>query len=253
MRLKIKAISLIVLMLILIGVGSGFASEITGKKILDKAETSMDYGHFKGKSKMIIYTTSGDKRVLKMKMWGKGTEKSMMKYYAPSRVEGVAFLYFSNDIWSYFPRTGRTRHLASHIKNQKMMGSSFNYEDFSNDIFDDYQGKLIKEERFKEKKCYVVKAKAKNETTAYDQYIAWITKEEFTPLKIDYYNKGRKIKEMRVKAFLNINEDIKVKKMVMKDLREDDKTVFKYSEIKTGVNFRPNFFHKRNLERISHR
>lgn len=254
MKTNLKQIIFLTIVLTFILLNTTSAITISGQEIMDKAEENMNYGNYNGKAEMIIFTSSGDERVLKMEIWGQGTDKSIMKYYNPRRVSGVTFLFLNDDIWSYFPRTGRVRHLGAHVKNQEMMGSSFSYDDFSGDVFDDYQSKLIKEEEeLAGEKCYLVEGIAKNKEAGYDSFTAWVTKDGFRPLQVYYFQDKQKVKIMTCETFHKVNGQLRPKKIVMKDLRDDDKTIFEYLEIKTGVKFAPDFFHERNLKRISQR
>jgi len=248
---EIIKVTILSILITLISITAVSADNITGQEIVDKAEDNMDYGNYHSQAQMIIYTTGGDKRELKMGIWGEGIDNSIMKYYEPARIEGVTFLFIKDDIWSYFPRTGRVRHLASSSKNQKMMGSSFSYDDFSSEAFDDYNAELISSEKEQGEDCYKVEGKAKNNEAAYDGYTAWITEEDFRLLKVDYFKEEQKIKVMTIEAFMKVNGKLRPKKIIMKDLNEDNQTVFEYLNIETEVKFSPNYFNKRNLERIS--
>ncbi|RCW57385.1 MULTISPECIES: outer membrane lipoprotein-sorting protein [Halanaerobium] len=248
---KIINLSILAALMIIIAVSIVNAANITGQEIIDKAEDNMDYGNYQSQAQMTIHTTGGDKRELKMEIRGEGTEKSIMKYYEPARIEGVTFLFIKDDIWSFFPRTGRVRHLAASTKNQKMMGSSFSYDDFSSEAFEDYSVKLIGNEKMLGEECYKVEGQAKSDEAAYDGFTAWVTEGDFRLLKVNYFKAGEKIKVMTIETFMKVNGKLRPKKITMKDLNEDNQTVFEYIEIETGVNFRPNYFNKRNLERIS--
>lgn len=250
MKLNLRVFSLILILVFAMG-AMVTAVDISGNEIMKKADENMNYGSYKGKGEMIIHTTSGDERVLKMEMWGQGTEESIMKYYEPQRVNGVTFLFLHKNIWSYFPRTGRVRHLGEHVKNQKMMGSSFSYDDFNGKIFDDYQSKLIKEEEFNNEKCYFVKGVAKNDQAAYDSFEAWVAEDGFRPLKVNYFKDNQQVKVMNTESFQRINGELRPQKIVMKDLEDNNTTSFEYLEMKTGIKFRPDFFNERNLKRIS--
>lgn len=253
MKKNFKKILYLTIILILIFFSSTFAVDLTGREIINKAEDNMDYGNFHSLAQMTIITTGGAKRVLEMDVWGQGTSKSIMKYNQPSRIKGVSFLFLKNDIWSYFPRTGRVRHLASSIKNQKMMGSSFSYDDFSCDAFDDYTVKLIREERLGGEDCYVIEGIAKSDEAAYNRLTAWVTKDGFRLLKVNYFEDKQKVKIMIVNSFFKLNGELRPEKITMEDLNDDNKTVFEYLKIETEVKFSSDFFNKRNLERISRR
>ena len=228
------------------------AQTLTAREILDRAETVMDLGRYHTKAQMTIETTGGDQRTLELEIWGEGTDKAFMKYTDPARIRGVTFLFYEEDIWSYFPSTGRTRHLASHIKNQKMMGSSFSYEDMTAS-YKEYQGEILKEEKIKDRVYYVIRGEQIEEDKAYDQIIAWIARDDFLPLKMDFYQQGEHVKTLEIESYMQVNSELKPERIKMKDILNDDETLFKYLELETVMDFRNDFFDKRMLERISRR
>ena len=223
---------------------------LTAREILDRAEEVMDLGQYRTDARMVIETTGGDQRTLELKIWGKGTDKAFMKYTDPARIRGITFLFYGDDIWSYFPSTGRVRHLASHVQNQKMMGSSFSYEDMTT-TYDDYEGKILKEERINNQGYYVIEGKEKGEDITYDKIIVWIAKKVFLPLKMEFYQEGEKVKTMQIESYMEIKGESKPKKIIMKDLINNDETLFEYLELETDLSFEDDFFNQRQLEHIS--
>lgn len=250
MGVKSKVIFFIILLLLGFIFISNANNTLPAKEILDRAEKVMDLGQYRADARMVIQTTGGDERSLELEIWGKGTDKAFMKYTDPTRIRGVTFLFYEDDIWSYFPSTGRIRHLASHIKNQKMMGSSFSYDDMTT-TYDDYEGKIIQEETINGQLYDVIEGKAKTADQTYDKIIAWIARETFLPLKMDFYQNGEKAKTMQIESYMQVNGESKPEKIVMKDLLNNDETLFEYLKMETDEKFEDDFFNQRQLKRIA--
>jgi outer membrane lipoprotein-sorting protein len=195
-----SAFSLIVLcgafLLLGTGVGSWVHAEqsVTADDIILTMTNTMNPDQSKGIFRMTIVTSSGDERTFVYESYSKGQgEKSLLKYLKPNRLKGQSILMLNdaNDIWTYFPKTGRTRKLATHAKKQKLEGSDFSYEDLggSDAFIDDYDAVLTGEEKKEGKRCYKLELTRIEESSAtYSKVIMWVEKETSIPLVIDYYH-----------------------------------------------------------------
>jgi hypothetical protein len=182
---------------------------------------------------MTIVTSSGHTRTFKMESWSKNKgETNLMRYLEPSRVKDKAVLMLNNadDIWMYFPRTGRVRKMATHAKKQKMQGSDFSYEDMgSGDAFlTDFTARRLDDQTINGQDYYQVElAKKPDSNMSYSRLILRIIKENYVPVVIDYYDENdpeRWLKQL-------IQSDIRVidgfptaMKSVMHNKEDDTKT-----------------------------
>ena len=126
----------IILVLIFLGFTcpGGRAQGMDVAEILNRMDQVEKYKSVYAESTQVITTSDGEERTFKIKSWSVNTaEKQLMEYTYPARVKGVKILMLKegDDIWSYSPRSRRIRHLASHAKKQKVMGSDFTYEDMA--------------------------------------------------------------------------------------------------------------------------
>jgi outer membrane lipoprotein-sorting protein len=195
-----RAFFLIVLYGVFLLLGTGAVSSvhaeqgITADDIILTMTNTMNPDQSKGIFRMTIVTSSGDERTFVYESYSKGQgEKSLLKYLKPSRLKGQSILMLNdaNDIWTYFPKTGRTRKLATHAKKQKLEGSDFSYEDLggSDAFIEDYDAVLTGEEKKERKLCYKLELTRVGESSAsYSRVIMWVEKETFIPLVIDYYH-----------------------------------------------------------------
>ncbi len=188
-----KNVFVISLLMVLIPF-SVFAQEKTAKQIVKKANDILNQETVFAKAKMTIVTTSGKTRELYYDSWsmGKG-EKSLIRYTAPRRIKGQAMLMLNHadELWSYFPKTNRTRRLASHAKKQKMQGSDFSYEDMGsgNTFLEDFSHKKLKDEKKNGHNCYKIEMTVKKDVDSnYSRMISWIDKETYVIWQMDYYD-----------------------------------------------------------------
>ncbi len=220
------------------------AQEMTAKDLVQKANDILFQESSYAKSKMIINTTSGQKRELFYDSWMKDRgEKNLIRYTGPRRIKDQAMLMLNNadDIWSYFPRTNRVRKLASHAKKQKMQGSDFSYEDMgSGDSFlTDFEHKKLSDGSKEGHDCFQVELKKKDGIDSnYSRMILWIDKENYIIWVIDYFDEKdpeRMVKTL-VQSDLQMIDSIPTPmKMVMHNHLDNSSTVQELIEIKFNI------------------
>ena len=65
-----------------------------------------------------------------MQVFQKGTDKRLVRFLSPADQKGIAFLSLPNDNQIlYLPAFGKTRRIASHVKNTRFAGTDYTYED----------------------------------------------------------------------------------------------------------------------------
>lgn len=173
-----------------------WSETLTAGDILEKVDEVESYENFTSEMTQIITTSEGNKRTLEIKGWAKGTgDRQLSEYTYPKRVKGVKILMLDDgdDIWSFSPRTRRVRHLASHAKKQKVMGSDFTYEDLGGGkMSEKYQGTVKGEEMIDGVSCYVLDLKPTPKGPSYDRIVGWVGKDDFSARKVDFYQDGGK-------------------------------------------------------------
>lgn len=229
---------------------------LTGEDIINKVNAILNQKTVYGKAKLTIITTSGKKRTFEYESWSKDNgEKNLIRYIAPRRVKGQAILMLNNadDIWAYFPRTGRVRKLASHAKKQKMQGSDFSYEDMgSGDAFiKNFTAKRLKDEKIEGYDCYKVElTRKKGVDSQYSRVICWVIKDNFFPVVIDYYdehNPNRWIKRMVQKDIRVIDGVPTGMKIIMYNKEDNTQTEMELLQVKYNIPISDEMFSERSL------
>lgn len=197
--------------------------------------------------KVIIIDSQGKEEIREMLSYQKGSDHRLVKFTSPAEHRGIGFLSLPNEVmYLYLPAYGRTRRIASHVKNTKFAGTDFTYEDMEAVRYSErWSSEWLKEEA----DSYVLELKPKAQTkTQYSKMIMWIRKENFYPLKVELYDRANRLSKL-----LTLDKVEKIgsywvsRQMTMEDLKEKRKTVLELEEIKFDVGLSDEIFTERFL------
>lgn len=83
-------------------------------------------------------------RSLVMKVWSKGTDRSLLKILKPKKEKGVTTLMVKKNVWNYLPKVDRVMKVPSSMMSGSWMGSHFSNDD------------LVKNSRFEKDYTFVI-------------------------------------------------------------------------------------------------
>ncbi len=226
--------------------------EVKVEEIIDKIENLYNIDSSSGIMKQTIKTTKDEERTFEILMLAKdGTDKQYMEYLSPARVQGIKFLYLNDgkDIWSFFPRTGRMRKLASHHKKKKVMGSEFTYEDMAfGNLKEKYTYKLLREEKFEKEDCWVIEMIPTDKGPSYKKQILWVRQVDYYPVKIEFYDEEllKTLCQRNIKIVQGIPTAFTI---VMITAETNSETTMELIKIKYHVELEDNIFTTQYLKR----
>jgi outer membrane lipoprotein-sorting protein len=121
-------------------------------------------------------------------------DKSMSIFDTPRDVKGTAFVSYTHaitpdDQWLYLPALKRIKRISSANKSGPFMGSEFAYEDISSQEIEKYTYKWLRNEILNGKNVFVIERYPVYKHSGYKRMIAWIDKEIYMPLKIEFYDR----------------------------------------------------------------
>ena len=121
-------------------------------------------------------------------------DKSLIIFDRPKDIKGTAFLTFSHkagddDRWLYLPALKRVKRISSSNKSGPFMGSEFAYEDLSSQEVEKYTYKYLRDENIDGLDCFAVERYPVDKKSGYTRQTAWIDKQEYRVLKVDYYDR----------------------------------------------------------------
>ena len=166
----------------------------SGDWVLERVDENIGSDNKVSTSEMVIHGRRGS-RSIKSKSWLQGMDKSFTEYLAPAREKGTKMLKLEDQLWIYMPSTDRTIKISGHMLRQSVMGSDLSYEDFMEDpeLNKLYEAKVVAEEVFLERPCWVLELISKGGDIAYHSRKIWVDKERFVSLKEERFAKSGKL------------------------------------------------------------
>ena len=216
---------MIIIMLVLI-VGQAQAQKLTAVDILKKIDHNLVIDQAELKTKMIIHSRSGS-RTIEARSWVKGKDKSFIEYLKPPREKGKRMLKIKDKIWTYTPEpTDRIITISGHLLRQSVMGSDLSYEDITENsrLLDNYNAKIVGEEKVHDTDCIVLDLVSKKEGVTYYQRKLWVDKKHWLPLVEERFAKsGRLLKKTEMFDYYRLKDRWYPKKITFKDMLSSGK------------------------------
>jgi hypothetical protein len=234
------------------------AQAISGREVYEKVHEqrsrSLDR---KTEVTMVLFDKGGGKRTRMLTEYGKKSDpeayKVLIVFRSPPDLKNVGFLihahtFSDRDLWAYFPEYKRVRRIATSAQDDSFFGSDFSYDDFGGPPnLDDYTFHLLKEEFIDGKSCFVVEVTPEIHRK-YTKYIAWVAKDLWVHLKIDYYQ-DNDIYRTGVFTDIRTIDGIPTPfKMNMVNKKTGHRTELTIESIKYHTHFADDLFSQRSLE-----
>lgn len=220
-------------------------------EIIKKVDANMSAENRIVESSMTIHGKRNSRTMTSI-TYSIGDKQSFTEYLSPAREAGTKMLKLEDQLWIYSPSTDRTIQISGHMLRQSVMGSDLSYEDMMDDreLTDVYDAKVIAEEEYDNRTCYVLELTAKVDDVAYYTRKMWIDKELFVPLKEDLFAKsGQLLKRSTLSDVKKVQGKWYPMKIVYKDmLKQGDGTLMEITSIKFNQDIPDYLFTKAALK-----
>jgi hypothetical protein len=241
----------------------GFAdtAEEKGLKIAVEADRrDQGWQDSKAALQMILRNRQGETSERKIRsrtleVQGDG-DKSLIIFDHPADVKNTAFLSYSHattpdDQWLYLPALKRVKRIASANKSGPFMGSDFAYEDISSPEVDKYSYKWLRDETFDGQEAFVLERIPRYEHSGYTRQEAWLDKEHYRVLKVDYYDrKAALLKTLLATEFKRyLNQYWRAHRMDMENHLTGKSTTLVWSDFEFRNGFSERDFDRNSLKR----
>lgn len=235
------------------------AQAMSGRDIYEKVhEVRSRMLDRKTEASMALFDKGGGKRTRTLTEYSKKADpeayKVLVVFNSPPDLKGVGFLMYAHtfadrDLWAYFPEYRRVRRIPVTSQDDSFFGSDFSYDDFGGPPdLNDYTFSILKEENFDGRPCYVVEVTPKVRRK-YTRYVAWVAKDLWIHLKIDYYQ-DKDIYRAGVFRNVKIVDGIPTPfKLDMENRKTGHRTELTIESIKYHTHFPDELFTQRSLER----
>lgn len=176
------------------------------EKIMEKAHLESYYQGADGSAQILMKVYADEKSEPIKKLFyilrkdiQEGGEQFLFTYFVrPTDIKRTTFLVhkkINEDDFRrlYIPASDKVLAIAGSRKQDPFMGSDFSYEDVSGRHFSKDNHKLIDETKYQGKEVYVTESLPKQKEERLSKMKAWIDKNSYIPLKVEYYNNEGKI------------------------------------------------------------
>ena len=244
----IKSIALIILLTAIT------AKAQDAKEIVKKADELMRSNSSYSELKMTIEKPDWS-RTMGMKVWALEPDYALIYITEPARDKGSVTLKRRNEVWNWLPSAQRVIKIPPSMMLQSWMGSDFTNDDLvrQSSVVNDYNHKLIGEEKLDSYDCYKIEMIPKPEAgVVWGKIITWITMNSYLQIKADYYDED----DILIKSFIGSKE----KKMGGRNIltywemvpvdKPDNKTIMEYTTIEFNYKVDESFFSEQNMKRV---
>jgi outer membrane lipoprotein-sorting protein len=176
-------------------------------------------------------TTPHDKpETSKFRVYGKGTDRSVVEFLAPAPEKGKLLLMLRDAMWFYMPTASRPIRISPL---QRLMGQASNGDVARTSFTVDYVAKSVTDGEFEGRKAFVLDLAAKDSDIAYSRVQLWVDKTSYEPLRADFYVvSGKLIKRALYRDFGILAGRHVVTGIVIDDLlRPGYRTTMRYSNL----------------------
>jgi outer membrane lipoprotein-sorting protein len=193
-----------------------------------------------------------------------GTTDNMrvVTFLSPSDVKGTKTLLVEHsgkddDIWIYLPALKKVRRLVASNKKDSFVGTDFSYGDVIGQRPEDWNHKILKEEKADDKDCWVLestpKTDAVKENSGYSKRLTWIDKQSFVAVKGETFDpSGQPFKKFAAKEITQVdakNNKWQPMRLEAENLQSGHKTVLEFKNFKANQGVKDELFTTRYLEK----
>ncbi len=189
-------------------------------------------------------------------------KKSIQIVKDPPGERGIGFLQYDyelqgreTDQWMYYSALNKVKRIVSGNENEPKTGSFFgseiNHEDMEEKHIDDYVYKIVAEETYRKRPCWVVESiptPKRARKSNYSKTLDWIDKERFLFLKsILFSRSGKKIKRISMRDYERVDGVWIGRKMLVNNLRDKRMTKLTIEAVSLNIPVADDFLTLRTL------
>ena len=189
-------------------------------------------------------------------------ERAINIILKPVAENGIGFLQYDyenpdrdSDQWMYLSALGKVKRLVSgnddEPKSGTLFGSEIAYEDVEKAHLDDYTYKILKEETFQDRPCWVIESIPKPKRARksnYSKSVSWIDKERYLFLQGQIYERtGRPVKHLIASDPVQIDGIWITKQLNVNNVQTRRITTMKIEQVVINPSINDELFTQRTL------
>jgi len=163
-------------------------------------------------------------------VYAKGPEKALVKSLDPNQ-RGLRVLVLGDDFWMRLPDVSKPVRITPL---QRLVGQASNGDVARTYLAADYGATLAREEKVNGRLCALLELRAKRRGATYQRIQYWVSLEDFTPVKAEFYLlSGKNSKSAVFEEYRTFGGQRLLSKMTIYDkLAGNEKTTLEYLDIK---------------------
>lgn len=191
-----------------------------------------------------------DPRVTKYEVLIKGRNKTLIKTLYPNVERGTSTLMINYDLWVFLRTISKPLRISLQ---QRLIGEVSNGDIARANFAGDYNPKILRIENIDGKKYYVLELLAKDERVTYHRVILWVQKDNFHPLKAEFYAvSGRILKTCSYEDYREVLGRLRPTRLVLDDpLVKGQKSILEYQDM-TLIDLPDKYFTKTYLKKLKY-
>lgn len=167
---------------------------LTGREIMEKSDALAQPETAKSKILMLIHKggrVEEKEFILQMKKFENDEDKALIKFIKPTQIQLLTHSHKGrdDDQWLVLS-SGKVKRIVSSGRDKPFVNSHFYYEDLTSIDIDDYDYKLLGEEKAVGEDCYKVEGVKKVGEKVYDKVIFYVRKSDYFVVRVDFYKGG---------------------------------------------------------------
>ncbi|MBI3607663.1 MAG: outer membrane lipoprotein-sorting protein [Nitrospirae bacterium] len=173
----------------------------------------------------------------------------------PPDQRGVGFLIWDytkagqpDDLRLYLPSLKQVRRMTTREQDDAFMGSDLTFADLGQRGLDEDTHTLLRTEKCQTRDCYVIQSVPKDQDSLYGKKLTWVPTDDFTPIKIDYYDRKGELLKTQAIEWQHPENVWAWKKAEMKNVQTSHRTLFEISDLKNNVGLADDDFTERALK-----
>jgi hypothetical protein len=166
-----------------------------------------------------------------------GDSKSVLRFIDPPEVKGVALLIHnhkdrSSDQWMWTPELQRDRRIALQDRSTRFFGTDFSFEDLEERDVDQFDFKLLGEEKLEGKDCWKLESRPRQtKTSQYTHSYVWVRKDLFLFMMVEGYKVGELMRRIAYRDYENVKGLWTAKTMEVFDNKRNSRTTMKLEKL----------------------
>ena len=192
---------------------------------------------------------------------GTTDNRRLVNFLSPADVRGTKTLLIEHsaaddDIWIYLPAMKKVRRLVASNKKDSFVGTDFSYGDVIGHKVEDWNHRLLRQEKVDGRDCYVVESTPKRpevaDNTGYSKRVDWIDKESYVALRGEIFDQnGDLLKRTSAQDVERVdakNDRYQPMKLISENVQTGHKTIIEFTNFKANVGVGDEVFAARSLE-----